>query len=164
MKRVSASVLRLKRISSAYLAKFAPDGGRPKVIRLVVDTNVYISVILFGGTCEAVLALARAGIVELFLCPAIKRELRSVLGHAFGRAETQVREAFAEVNAITSIVRPSPTLSEVLTHDQDHRILECALTAKADFLVTEDKKHLQPLKTFHGVRIVSPRECLNSLC
>lgn len=133
------------------------------MIRVVADTNVYVSAIVFGGTCEAILALARAGIVELFVSPAIQRELRLVLGQTFGWSELQVRETLDEVNALASLVRPSGRLSGILGHEQDHRILECALAAHADFLVTGDKKHLLPLKTFRGIRIVSPREFLNLL-
>jgi putative PIN family toxin of toxin-antitoxin system len=133
------------------------------MIRVVADTNVYVSAIVFGGTCEAILALARAGVVDLYLSPAIQRELRAVLTHTFGWTQSQVREALAEIRALASLVRPSVRLSGVLPHDQDHRILECALTAQADFLVTGDKKHLQPLKIFRGIRIVSPREFLDLL-
>ena len=133
------------------------------MIKVVADTNVYVSAMLFGGNCEAILALARAGIVELFVSPAIQRELGSVFGHTFGWPEPRIREALAEVNALASLVRPSVRISGILGHEQDHRILECALGAHADFLVTGDKKHLLPLKTFRGIRIVSPREFLNLL-
>lgn len=133
------------------------------MIRVVADTNVYVSAIIFGGTCEAILALTRAGVVDLYLSPAIQRELKDVLAHTFGWTQPQVREALAEVRALASLVRPAVRLSGILPHDQDHRILECALAAQADFLVTGDKKHLQPLKTFRGIRIVSPREFLDLL-
>lgn len=133
------------------------------MIRAVADTNVYVSAIVFGGTCEAILALARAGVVDLVLSPAIQKELRCVLSHTFGWTPPQVREAPAEVNALASVTRPAVHLSGLLAHDADHRILECALAAHADFLVTGDKKHLLPLKTFRGIRIVSPREFLNVL-
>jgi len=133
------------------------------VIRVVADTNIYVSAIVFGGTCEAILALTRAGAVELFLSPAIQRELRSVLTRTFGWTQSQVREALAEVHTLATLVRPSVRLSGILAHDQDHRILECALDARADFLVTGDTKHLQPLKTFRGIPIVSPREFLDLL-
>jgi putative PIN family toxin of toxin-antitoxin system len=133
------------------------------VIRVVVDTNIYVSAIIFGGTSEAVLALTRAGVVDLFISPAIQKELRSVLRHTFGWTAPQVREALAEVNAVASLVKPSVRLSGILAHDQDHRILECALVAQAQFLITGDKKHLQHLKTFRGIRIVSPREFLDFL-
>lgn len=133
------------------------------MIRVVADTNVYVSAIVFGGTCEAILALARAGVVDLFLSPAIRNELRSVLQNTMAWTEPRIREALAEVNALATIVRPSAGVSGILTHDQDHRILEPALAAHADYLVTGDKKHLQPLKIFRGIRIVSPREFLNQL-
>ncbi len=133
------------------------------MIRVVADTNIYVSAIVFGGTSEAILALARAGVVDLFISPAIQKELRSVLQHTFGWTALQVREALAEVNAVAFLVKSSVRLSGILTHDQDHRILECALAAHAQFLVTGDKKHLQHLKTFRGIRIISPREFLDFL-
>ena len=131
------------------------------MIRVVVDTNIYVSSIVFGGTSEAILALARAGVVDLFISPAIQKELKSVLRLTFGWTVLQVREALAEVNAVASLVKSSVRLSGILAYDQDHRILECALAAQAQFLVTGDKKHLQHLKTFRGIRIVSPREFLD---
>lgn len=118
------------------------------MIRVVADTNVYVSAIVFGGTCETVLAMARAGIVELFISPAIQKELKSVLSETFDWSELQVREALSEVNAVALLVRPSERLSGILTYDPDHRILECAVADRADFLVTGDKKHLQPLRLF----------------
>jgi putative PIN family toxin of toxin-antitoxin system len=133
------------------------------LIRVVADTNVYISAIVFGGTCETILALARAGVEELFISPAIQKELRSVLGQTFNWEEFQIREALDEVNSLASLVRPSVKLSGIVSHDPDHRILECALAAEADYLVTGDKKHLLPLKIFRGIAIVSPREFLDRL-
>ncbi|MFQ5847281.1 MAG: putative toxin-antitoxin system toxin component, PIN family [Candidatus Methylomirabilales bacterium] len=133
------------------------------MIRVVADTNVYVSAIVFGGTCEAILVLARAGVVEFFLCPAIRTELKDVLAHTFGWPPPQVRDALAEAQALASLVRPSVRLSGILVHDQDHRILECAVAAHADFLITGDEKHLQPLKTFRGTQIVSPRAFLDRL-
>lgn len=133
------------------------------MIRVVADTNIYISAIVFGGTCEEILALARAGVMELFFSPAIRDELRSVLRHTFEWPEPQVGEALAEVTALASLVRPSVRLSGILVCEQDHRILECALAAAADFLVTGDKKHLQSLQTFRGIPIVSPREFFDQL-
>jgi len=39
--------------------------------------------------------------------------------------------------------------------------LECAVEAKADFLITGNKKHF-PFKSFHHTRIVSPREFIDT--
>lgn len=114
------------------------------MIRVVADTNVYVSAIVFGGTPEAILVLARAGVVELFVCPAILAELRSVLSKTFDWPERRVRDALAEVRAVASLVRASARIS-------------------ADFLVTGDRTHLRPLDVFEGVRIVTPREFLDRL-
>ena len=100
------------------------------MIWVVADTNVYVSAIIFGGTCEAILALAQADVLELFLSPDIQRALKAVLTQTFGWTQSQVREALAEVHALASLVRPSVRLSGILGHDQDHRILECALAAR----------------------------------
>lgn len=133
------------------------------MIRVVADANVYISAIVFGGTCESILALARAGIVDLCISGAIRRELRRVLAGTFGWTETRVREALAEIDAVTTLVKPTVRCSGILLHDDDHRILECTITAQAEFLVSGDKKHFHPLKTFQGISIVSPRQFLDLL-
>lgn len=133
------------------------------MIRVVADTNVYVSAIVFGGTPEAILVLARAGVVHLFVCPAILAELRSVLSKAFGWPESRVRDALAEVRAAASPVGPSARISGVLAHEADHRILECAVAARVDFLVSGDKTHLLPLRVFEGIRIVTPREFIDHL-
>ena len=105
------------------------------ILRVVADTNLYVSAIVFGGTCESILALAGAGLVDLFVSPAIQRELRSVLTHTFGWSRLQVREALAQVSTLAIVVRPATKVPGVLNYEPDHRILECALAARADFLV-----------------------------
>lgn len=73
------------------------------MIRVVADTNVYVSAIVFGGTCESVLALGRADVIELFVSPAIHKELRWVLGQRFAWSDYQIREALDEVKDLPSI-------------------------------------------------------------
>ena len=133
------------------------------MIRVVADTNVYVSAIVFGGVCEEVLALARADLVALYVSPHILRELRDVLGGTFEWPPSHVREALAEIRALASVVRPARTLAGIISHEADHRILGCAVLARADFLVTGDKRHLQRLRTFAGTRILSPRAFLDVL-
>ncbi len=131
------------------------------MIRIVADTNVYVSAIVFGRTCEEILALARSGIVGINISPAIQRELRRVLRTGFQWTEPQVRAALTEVETLTSLVYPTVKLGDIVGDDDDHRILECAVAAEAEFLVTGDKKDLLPLAVFREIRIVSPREFLD---
>lgn len=131
------------------------------MITAVADTNIYISALLFGGTCEAILGLARAGLLDLYDSPAIEREFRRVLRAKFGWTDLQVREAVLELRQITTRIHPTLHFSGVVQDPDDHRILECAVAAHADYLITGDTRHLQPLKQFRGTQIVSPRELLN---
>lgn len=133
------------------------------MIRIVADTNVYISAIVFGGTCEDILVLARAGVVDLAISSPILRELRSVLRDTFAWPDAQVREAIAEIAELSSLVRPAIRLSGIVSHESDHRLLECAVAAQAAFLVTGNTKHFHSLKTFQGVRVVTPRQFLELL-
>ncbi len=129
----------------------------------VADTNIYISALLFGGPCEAILGLARAGLLDLYDSPAIERELRQVLRQKFYWTDRQVRDAVLELRLITTRIHPTLHLSGVVRDVDDHRILECAVAAGVDYLITGDKRHLQPLKQFRGIQIVSPREFLDQL-
>jgi len=51
-------------------------------------------------------------------------------------------------------------LRVVLDTDADNRILECAVQEKVDYLVTGDAKHLQPLKEYKGIKVLSPADFL----
>ena len=127
----------------------------------VADTNVYISAMLFGGPCETILSLARAGLIDLSHSPAIERELQRILHDKFGWTDSQVRDAILELRVVSTRILPTLHLSGLVQDETDHRILECAVAAHVDYLITGDKRHLQPLKQFRGISIVSPRAFLN---
>ena len=131
------------------------------MITAVADTKIYISALLFGGPCEANLGLARAGLLDLYDSPAIERELRRVLHEKFHWTDRQVRDAVLELRLMTTRIHPTLHLSGVVQDADDHRILECAAAARVDYLITGDKRHLQPLKYFRGIQIVSPRDFLD---
>lgn len=131
------------------------------MITAVADTNVYISAMLFGGPCETILGMARADLIALYHSPPIEQELRRILRTKFGWGDLQVRDAIAELRDLSGRILPTLHFDGVVRDEADHRILECAVSARADYLITGDKRHLQPLKNFRGVQIVSPRAFLN---
>lgn len=53
--------------------------GKAKVVKVVLDTNVYISAILFGGKPERIINMARSGEIELLISPDILAEVARVL-------------------------------------------------------------------------------------
>ncbi len=72
----------------------------------------------------------------------------------------QIALLIKEVRGVASVVDPSDKISVIEQDETDNRILECAVEAKADVLVTGNLKHIRPLASFQGIDIVTPREFL----
>jgi len=100
------------------------------VPRIVADTNIYISALNFAGTADEVLALGRAGLIEICISPAILDEVSGVLARKFHWSTTRVREARAAIGHFTALVHPRGSLSVVSDDEADNRIVECALAAE----------------------------------
>ncbi len=131
------------------------------MLRIVVDTNVYVSALNFGGVPDQVLELARRRI-ELFISMPIVREVGGVLKRKFRRPSNRAREAAATIREFASSVEPTEQLAVVQKDEADNRVLECAVAAKATVIVSGDS-HLRDLGSFRSVRILSPRDFLTAL-
>jgi putative PIN family toxin of toxin-antitoxin system len=131
------------------------------VPRVVADTNVYISALNVAGTADEVLALGRAGAIEVFISAPILEEIEGVLLRKFRWAPPRVREAALAIRSFTVLVNPEQSVDVVREDEPDNRVLECALAARADVIVTGDQ-HLLKLKRFRDILIASPREFLDA--
>jgi uncharacterized protein len=131
------------------------------VSRIVADTNVCISALNFAGTADEVLALGRAGVIQVFISPPILEEIETVLVRKFRWAAPRVREAVRTIRRFAVLVNPGEPVNLVRADEPDNRILECALAAGADMIVTGDH-HLLKLKRFRNILIASPRQFLDA--
>ncbi len=129
-------------------------------MRAVIDTNVLVSAAVTPrGVAAAVLFLATDRKIELFISPFIVSELEDVLSRPkIGFSPDKIRAAVAEINEIARVVHPKAEVDVISAHSADNRILECAVEAKADVIVTGDLKHIRPLGSFEGIEILTPRE------
>ena len=133
------------------------------MIRVVADTNVYLSAILFGGKPEQIRKLAREGKIELLVSEIILAEIAGVLKRKFNWSDWQVSEAINDIKDITTLMTPAVTLSVVKEDEPDNRVLECAVEGGAQYIVSGDERHLQPLKEYRGIKILSPAKFLKML-
>ena len=133
------------------------------MIRVVLDTNVYISAILFGGKPEKIRNLAKGGEIELLISEFIIAEIAEILRKKFRWENWKISETISEIREITTLIIPSLKISVVTKDLLDNRILECAVEGKAQYIVTGDKQHLLPLKEYKGIKILSPTEFLEEL-
>ncbi len=128
--------------------------------RVVLDTNVIVSALHFPQSrLTRILALVQSGEIDLFISSFILDEIGAVLVKKLGWSRDRAQDAKELIRSMAIVVvDPKEFISIVKGNDADNCILECAVEAKADFLITGDKEHLLPLKTFRGVQTVSPAE------
>ncbi|MXY94516.1 MAG: putative toxin-antitoxin system toxin component, PIN family [Caldilineaceae bacterium SB0664_bin_27] len=132
-------------------------------MRVVLDTNIFISGLNFSGNERLVLELARRGRFELYLSPFILQETVGVLTRKFGWSEERSTQALQILRGAAVVIEPQRILSVIENHQADNQILACALEASADYLITGDRRHLLPLETFRNVRIISASQFLSLL-
>lgn len=126
-------------------------------MRVVLDPNVLLSALVFPGSKpDQVLQRVRSGEVELFLSSFILAELERILRDKFRFTKRQTGERVTVIRRMAALVEPAERIALVAAKDDDNRILECAMAARADYLVTGDKEHLLPLQCIGTTQIVTP--------
>jgi len=114
-----------------------------------------------GRRLEALWEIIQEGAVDLFVSDFILEELRRNLGSKIGLSAREVEEILARVGRHAHTVAPVHRVDVIQEKKSDNRILEAALAARADVLITGNFKHIRPLGTFQGVAILTPREFLD---
>ena len=133
-------------------------------MRIVLDTNVLISALSFPDSKpDEILSHIRRGEIELFTSEFILSELGRVLNNKFRFTKSETEARLRAIRGVAHLVTPTERLTLVTAKDDDNRILECAVTAQVEFLVTGDKQHLLPLGSYGGIKIVSPAQFLDLL-
>jgi putative PIN family toxin of toxin-antitoxin system len=130
-------------------------------VKVVFDTNVVASASFWRGAPFDCLAAWAQGRCEAVVSSALLAEYHETMEDVQldypGRKGVAWAEALAESAAL---VFPVERATGATPDPGDEMILECALAAEADFIVSGDKKHLLALRQFQGIPIVSPAEFL----
>ena len=129
------------------------------MLRVTADTNIWISAFNYGGNPRKLIDLADAGKIDLATSDAIIEETRRILGKRFGWPPEDIADAEAEMRRLARHVIPHVTLDAVKDDPSDNRIVECAVSAGSDYLVTGDKDLLR-LGQYDSVRIVNVADFL----
>lgn len=129
-------------------------------LKVVLDTNIYISAILFGGNPERIRKLFKEKELEILISEVMIAEIAEVLRKKFNWESWQISQIIDDIRETATLIIPDQTLSIAKKDEYDNRILECAVEGKAQYIVSGDKQHLLPLKEYQGVKILSPAEFL----
>lgn len=129
--------------------------------RVVLDTNVLVSGLCFGGPPAGILRPALSGKFELFTSSLLIDEFRRVMNLKFPHRQEQIAETLNELALLWEVVSTQghPALSVIAEDPDDDRVLECAVAAQADVIVSGDK-HLLGLERYRGIDILAPSRFL----
>ena len=120
-------------------------------MRAVPDTNILISAFIWGGNPARLLEAAIDGEVQLFISQPIMDELVRVLNRK--GFEAKVPQILDYLGKISTVVEPALTLNAVKDDPKDNHIVECAVAAKADVIITGDKDLLR-IGQYEGIQIL----------
>lgn len=129
------------------------------MVRIVVDTNVIISALVFGGAPRSVLDLAAAGLYECCFSQPIRDEVNRVLIRKFGWEEVRAEAAITRLSSWFIEIKPTGKLAVIKDDPDDDKILECAVAAGAQLIISGDR-HLVLLGSFQSIRIITIRQFL----
>jgi putative PIN family toxin of toxin-antitoxin system len=125
------------------------------MLKIVLDTNVLVSSTIIQGKQFELLKLAKIEKIKLISSPQIIEEFKEVISREkFGFSEEQISNAIRQILDIAEIVIPKNKLEIIKDDIDDNIILECAVEAKADFIISGDA-HLLALKSYQDIKIIN---------
>lgn len=125
-----------------------------------LDTNIYVSALVYRGTPLRLLHLAIDGDLEVAISQPILDETLRILREKFGWPEERLQSAEALINGCARRVSPSQTLNVIKEDEPDNRILECAAEAGSEYIVSCDKD-LHRLGQYGNARVIKAADMLD---
>lgn len=133
-------------------------------MRVVLDTNVVASGLLWGGVPRQLLQAGCDQQTQLYTSTVLLLELTDILGRAkFARkiaaAPWSVDQLVERYALLTTVVHPAAIAPTIIDDPDDDQVLACAVAAQAELIVSGDR-HLLDLITFREIRIVNAAQAV----
>ncbi|HCE46075.1 MAG TPA: putative toxin-antitoxin system toxin component, PIN family [Lentisphaeria bacterium] len=134
-----------------------------KRLRIVLDTNVVISGILFGGIPRSILEMLISRRHDFFMSMPIIEEVREVLNRPkFGFDSGNALLVVEELHSLCTIVKPAKSINLIIDDPADDKIIECAVEANAEVIISGDS-HLLSAGSYKGIKILSPKQFISTI-
>lgn len=127
-------------------------------MKIVIDTNIWISYLL-GSLLQGLDNKILSKEIRIVVSNEMLKELAAVLARPKFKeiiSYKQIKELFSLIDGYAVIVSPKQKV-DVCRDKKDNFLLEVALEAKAEYLVTGDND-LLVLNNFRGIKIVKPKD------
>ena len=127
-------------------------------LKVVLDTNIYISSFYWKlGNPNKIIDKAIDKKIEVFVSDEILIEIRKILVRDFKESDESIDSKINFVLGFANLIDVNDIINLVKEDEDDNKIVECALSANTDYIVSGDA-HLLNLKEHNGIKIVSPAE------
>lgn len=134
-----------------------------KKAKVVLDTNIYISSLLTTGTSRKIIELALNQLFKVFTSEYILKEFYFAITRKLNYPKEEAKRLTRAIGLLAEVIEiPKKLKVEELTDSKDNPIVETAVYAEADFLVTNDSR-LLTIKKYQQVKIVTAAEFLQVL-
>ena len=131
-------------------------------MKVVLDTNVFISGVFFTGPPFRILKAWRDGLLQLVISPEILYEYQRA-GEALAKQFSAIDlRPMIDLVTVSAKVFPDVKLGDPVCDDpDDDKFIACALAGKTRLIISGDK-HLLKVSGFRGVRILRPRDFVDT--
>ena len=133
-------------------------------MNIVIDTNVVISAILFGGTPGKLIDLWKTGRIVPLISEEIMTEYIRVLAYPkFNLSEEEINYIIhQEILPFFKVVKSVPGSSIIKKDPDDDKFIQCAQAGKAKIILSGDQ-HLLALKSYKNIEIKTPSQFIKSI-
>jgi len=134
---------------------------KAKEKRIVFDTNVVISTLLFGGELDEIRKLWQKKKITFLVSREVVEEYIKVLAYPkFSLTEEKIKSILEEeLLPFATTVRVKSRISHIKDDPDDDKFLALAVDGNADYIISGDK-HLLNLNEFQGIKIMTVKKFL----
>jgi uncharacterized protein len=130
-------------------------------VKIVLDTNVFVSGVFFSGAPYQILEAWRDGIIQIVISPEILDEYHRVgeiLAEDYSNIDLKSMLKYVIQNSEFIIAQPLP--ETVCVDPDDDKFLSCALASECKIIVSGDK-HLLKVSGYQNITVLKPRDFIN---
>ncbi len=138
--------------------------GQKKMITVVIDTNVVISALLFGGVPGKLIEFWKEKRIRPLISEEILTEYLRVLAYPkFSLSEEEINFIIhQEILPYFKVVKSVSGPSIIKKDPDDDKFIRCAEAGNANMIISGDS-HLLDLKFHHGISILTPTQFLEKI-
>jgi putative PIN family toxin of toxin-antitoxin system len=127
-------------------------------MKIVLDTNILISATIWEGSVAQKILFKLIDLnTQIYLSKEIILEYENVLIRDFKYSKEEVESVVNNILKFSTLIIPTIHVNIVKNDPADNKIIDCAIEASAEYIITYDK-HLLKIARYKNIQIVTPEE------